>query len=178
MIQSWKQLSSKTVHENPWWKYQLDEFELPNGAKGEYHYMKTRGSVAIIAIDAGGKILLHRQYRYIFDRESLECPAGGIKPDQTPREAATAELAEEIGVRAKILEEVGSFAVGTGLLDDVVKVFIAKDLSFMTSEKDETEEFEHMRLSPEEIDTAIFRGEMWDGVSISAWAIAKLFFKK
>lgn len=177
MIQKWTKLSSEVFHENKWWKGIHDRFRLPNGKEGDYFYMSTPGGVAIIPIDNDGKILFLRQYRYIFDRESLECPAGGVKPGRSELETAKFELIEETGMRAGILKEVGGFAVGSGLLDEMAKVFIAKELSPAFAEKDETEEFEIVRLSPDEIDALILNGEIWDGFAISAWTIAKPHLK-
>ncbi|HBR80113.1 TPA: hypothetical protein DEA21_00455 [Candidatus Uhrbacteria bacterium] len=176
-IAKWTKLSSEVFHENKWWKGIHDRFRLPNGKEGDYYYMSTPGGVSIIPVDTDGKILFLRQYRYIFDQESLECPAGGVKPGNSELETAKAELIEETGKKAEFFDEVGRFAVGSGLLDEMTKVFVARNLSPAFAEKDETEEFELVRLTPEEVDEAILRGEIWDGFSISAWAIAKPYLK-
>ena len=43
-MKPYKQLSSKVMIENPWWRYCLDQIELPSGRPGEYHYVLTNGS--------------------------------------------------------------------------------------------------------------------------------------
>src|SRR5208283_655228 len=80
MLAHWKKLTSKIVHKNPWWNYHLDSFQIPNGVKGEYHYVHTEGSSLIIPVIDNGKIILVNQYRYLRDRESIEFPCGGVKP--------------------------------------------------------------------------------------------------
>jgi hypothetical protein len=38
---------------------------------------------------------------------------------------------------------------------------------------DETEEFERIALTPEELEARIISGVIWDGMTIAAWTIAK-----
>jgi len=178
MLQKWQKLSSEVFHENKWWQGIHDRFRLPNGKEGDYFYMDTPGAVMIIAVDDNGKILLHRQYRYLFDKVSLELPCGGIKPSQTVEEAALAELAEETGYSAKKLEKIGQFATANALMNEVGHVFLAQDLELSDAKKDETEDFESVRLTPEEIDEAIKTGEIWCGFTIIGWTLAKPYLKK
>jgi hypothetical protein len=57
--------------------------------------------------------------------------------------------------------------------DELCRVFIAKNLSEVTSTPDETEEFEIISLMPDEVDARITTGAIWDGMTIAAWNIAK-----
>ena len=38
-LKKWKKLDQKTVFNNDHWKYNLDNFEIEDGTKGEYHYV-------------------------------------------------------------------------------------------------------------------------------------------
>ena len=54
-LEPWKKISSEDKFKNPWWTYRLDKYQLPNGKKGEYHYMHTGGSCFMIPITEEGK---------------------------------------------------------------------------------------------------------------------------
>jgi len=172
MLQKWTKLSSEVFHENKWWQGIHDRFRLPNGKEGDYFYIKTPGGVLIVAQDSEGKILMHREYRYLIDKISLSFPGGGVKIGQSPLEAAVAELAEEVGVSGNI-KEVGFFAANCGLTDEIDKVFVASDLEPILAKKDETEDFELVRLSINEVEMAIANGEIWNAFDLAGWVIAK-----
>jgi hypothetical protein len=54
------------------------------------------------------------------------------------------------------------------------RVYIARELYPVASTPDETEQFELVPLTAAEIDAKIRAGEIWDGMSIAAWAIVKM----
>jgi ADP-ribose pyrophosphatase len=176
MLQKWQKISSEVFHENKWWKGIHDRFRLPNGKEGDYFYIKTSGGVLIVAQDSEGKILMHREYRYLIDKISLSFPGGGVKIGQSPLEAAVTELAEEVGVSGNI-KEVGFFAANCGLTDEIDKVFVASDLEPILAEKDETEDFELVRLSINEVEMAIINGEIWNAFDLAGWVVAKPYLK-
>ena len=78
MLSRWKKLTSKIIYTNPWWTYTLDSFQIPDGVKGEYHYVHSEGSSMIVPVMEDGKIILVNQYRYLGERESIEFPCGGV----------------------------------------------------------------------------------------------------
>jgi len=118
MIQSWKQLSSKTVHENPWWKYKRDVYEKPNGEPGDFFYGETPGFSMVVPVLEDGRLVLIRQYRYLEDKECIGFPGGGIKSNQTPLDTAKAELLEETGCLAHEFVKIGMFQPSPGFVKD------------------------------------------------------------
>jgi len=177
MVKKWLKLSSEVFHENKWWKGIHDRFRLPNGKEGDYFYMKTPGSVFVIPVDDDGKVIFIRQYRYVADKESLEFVAGGIKPGKTPEETAQAELAEEIGFVAGDLKEIGTFEPCNGLLSETCHVFVAKDLKSAVATPDETEQIVIEKYSIDEAEKIIVSGEVWDGMALASWVLAKPYLK-
>ena len=79
-------------------KARVDEVRLPNGKQASREVCEHVGGVGVLPIDRDGNIILVRQFRYPFDTETLEMPAG--KMDHGP------ENAEECGVR-ELAEETG-----------------------------------------------------------------------
>ena len=171
-LKKWKKISSKEIHKNPWWTYQLDEFELPNGKRGHYHIVNSGDSVVIIPILNNKKILTLKQYRYVNDFFSIEFPAGGVEKDSIEK-AAKKELIEEAGKEGD-LKKIGEFLPYNSRSNEITHVFIANNLTDSNSlDKDETEEFEYLELTPTEIDQYIAKGLITDGLSLGAWIIAK-----
>ncbi|MBI4599179.1 NUDIX hydrolase [Candidatus Uhrbacteria bacterium] len=173
MLHAWKRLSTQVRFRNPWWEYRIDRFQLKSGKQGEYHYMHTLGGVTVIPVTDEGRILCVSQYRYLLDRDSLEFPGGGIKLGQAPEEAARGELSEETGFEARTLRLIGTFATDAGLLDETGYVFLGTCLIPKPAAADETEEFELVSLLPEEVDSRIASGGLFNGYALAAWAIAK-----
>jgi ADP-ribose pyrophosphatase len=172
-MKPYRPISKTVVFRNRWWKYCLDQVELPSGKPGEYHYVLTNGSSMVVPVANDGKILLVRQYRYTGNRESIEFPCGGLKDGATYEEAAKDELVEETGFLPGEIVPVGSFNPCNGLLDEICRVYIARNLSYVGARPDETESFELLRLAMDEVDAWVRDGTIWDGMTLAAWALAK-----
>jgi ADP-ribose pyrophosphatase len=172
-LSKWKKLSQRELAKNPWWVYRQDTFMLPNGEVGDYFYVHTNGSSLVIPVLDDGMIVMVKQYRYLCDEESLEFPCGGVKAAGDFLSTAIHELAEEAGFASSDLQHVGQFNPFNGVTNEWCRVYIAKQLRNAEAQPDATEEFELQQLAPSEIDERIRSGEIWDGMSIAAWAIAR-----
>ncbi|MEM1271480.1 MAG: NUDIX hydrolase [Bacteroidota bacterium] len=172
-MKRWRQLSTEIVYQNPWWTYKRDRFQIPDGPAGTYHYVYTRGSAMMVPVDAEGRLVVVRQYRYLADRFSIEFPCGSIEEGKTSEEMADVELRQEAQVRAGTLRKVGQFNPYNGVTCEMCDVYLATDLEPAPLEADATEEFEILRLTPTELDAAIADGSLWDGMTIASWAIAR-----
>jgi ADP-ribose pyrophosphatase len=172
-LKSWKKLSGEVLFKNNWWEYKRDEVELPTRKKGEYHYVFTNGSSMVVPMMDDGRVLMVRQYRYLNDRESIEFPCGSVKDGSSHDETAWHELAEETGYSAGRLFMVGEFNPYNGVTPEMCHVYIARNLQHVGGTPDETEEFELLPLTAEEIEGRIRAGDIWDGMTIAAWSIVK-----
>ncbi|MGA7161562.1 MAG: NUDIX hydrolase [Bacteroidota bacterium] len=166
-------LTSKIIFTNPWWTYKLDSFQIPDGVRGEYHYVHTEGSSLIIPVMDDGNIILVNQYRYLRDKESVEFPCGGVKPGRTYDEMARLELEEETGYIAHSWKMAGEFNPFNGATDEMCKVFIARDLKFVRAKPEATEEFELLRVPPQMLDVMIADAKIWDGMTLAAWMLVR-----
>jgi 8-oxo-dGTP pyrophosphatase MutT (NUDIX family) len=87
-------------------------------------------SVAIVALDDQGRVLLIRQYRHPVGRVLWELPAGLLdKAGENPLEAARRELAEETGLQAAQWSELVAIHTSPGMTGEHVQIFTARDLS-------------------------------------------------
>src|SRR5690242_9521179 len=78
-----------------------DEVTLPNGHRTVLEIVHHPGGAAAVALDAGRRVCLLRQYRYVADGWVWELPAGKLESDEPPLSTAQRELVEEAGVSAR-----------------------------------------------------------------------------
>ena len=172
-LKSWKTLSREVKFKNHWWTYIVDKYVLPSGKEGEYHFVHTGGSVFIIPVLGNGKLLMVKQYRYLNERFSLEFPGGGVREEENPDEIAHKELIEETGFDGE-LEKIGIFNPFSGVTNEYCHVYIARNLRASDKEEpDASEEFELHEVSTSELEEKIGTNEIFSGMSLASWALAK-----
>jgi len=173
----WKTISSKVVHENPWYKIQKDDVVLPNGNTGEYFITKTDTKAAVFIVPVkNDKIVFTRQYRYVFDKWFIELPGGAVEVGEAYEDAVVKELREETGYVADTISEVGTFIPVSGYLDELVHVFIAKDLQFVGQKLEATEDgMEILEIAISDAYRMIENEEIIDGQTIASLVLAKKY---
>ncbi len=169
----WKTLSSKVLVKYRKWDYVEDEVELPSGKQITYQYIKSPGSVTIVALNDDGDLIVVHEYRYLLNDESLELPAGMVDEGMTPLETAHKELAEEVGLKAEFMECVGKAIVATGSVQGMAYVFIARGLTPIEKAPEETEQIEIQTMSPRAFDQAVAQGGVMASHVLIAWALVR-----
>jgi 8-oxo-dGTP pyrophosphatase MutT (NUDIX family) len=178
----WKTLSTKTAYENPWFFVTDSKVVRPDGKRGTYSVLHTRGgsrSVYIIPIDDKGRTLLHYKYRYPTKTWSWEIPAGGVNDGESPLTAAKRELVEESGLTAKRWAKLGEYQAQVGISSEWMHVFLARELA-RTKATGQLEEgiVKEKFVTFAEALSMINRHEMTDSQSISSLTLAALYLKK
>lgn len=168
--------STRLKYKNPWWEYIVDEYILPNGKLGEYHYVKTPGSCFIIPIDNDNRFYMVRQFRYLNRKYSIEFPGGGMKVGLSAEENAIIELQEEAGLKSDSIKLISEFNPYNGVTSEICSVFLATELTKTIATPEEAEEIEIIKLTEDEIINKIVNYEIWDGMTLSAWSL--YFFQK
>jgi len=103
-------------------------------------------SVVLVAVESG-ELVLVRQSRPGSNSRTLELPSGKLENGETPVEAAARELAEECGLAAEQLSEIGTFWAAPGYSTELVHVFEAAGLGEADpAELDDDEDIEVKRL--------------------------------
>jgi ADP-ribose pyrophosphatase len=136
------------------------------------------GIVVIVALVPPDRVLLLRQYRHAVDADLWEVPAGtlhGREEDgrvvatESPVECAARELEEETGWIAGDLEQLGTCHPMPGMTDEVLHVFVARNLSPGRQALDPGEMISEVRPVPlAALPDMVARGEITDGKTIVA----------
>lgn len=137
-----KPLSSRLVYDGRLLRVHEDRVRLPNGRESGREYIRHPGAAAVLALPDDRTVLLVRQYRYPVDRVCVELPAGKLDPGETPLTAAGRELAEETGYSAADWQSLGLLHPTFAYSDEVIHLFLARDLTRGTPCQDADESLE------------------------------------
>ena len=163
-----RRLSSRRIYTGKVLSLDVDEVEEPGGVHARREVVRHSGSVAVLAIQDDGKIVLVRQYRYPVDDFVWELPAGRLDPGESPEQAAQRELQEEIGFKAGRLQEMVFFHTTPGFCDESMHVFRATALLASKAQGDEDERIEVQAFTLSDLGAMIDRGEIREGKTLVA----------
>ena len=125
-------------------------------------------AVVLVPVDAGGRLLMVRQYRHPTGKWLLELPAGGVdERDATPEEAAQRELREETGHRGT-LTRIGGMFLAPGYSEEYQHIYAATDLVEDALPTDEDEDLVLERISLDDALRFVDEGIICDAKSIAA----------
>lgn len=132
-----ERIAGEVVFEGRMLRLERDIVSLPNGLEASREVVRHPGAVGIVALQ-DQHILLVRQYRYAVSQETLEIPAGKLDAQEQPLDCALRELREETGYRGT-MEHISSFYTTPGFTDEVIHLFLARDLVWdpLTPDEDE-----------------------------------------
>jgi ADP-ribose pyrophosphatase len=107
-----------------------DEIETPDGDRARRDYLVHVGSVAVVAIDERGRVVLVRQYRHAVGGELWELPAGLVDvPGEELPAVARRELAEEADLTAERLDLLLDLHPSPGVSDEKIRIYLARQLA-------------------------------------------------
>jgi ADP-ribose pyrophosphatase len=124
------------------------------------------GAVTILPLVAPDRVCLIRNYRAGVDQTLLELPAGTLEPGEDPRNTALRELEEETGYRAQHMELLCEFYTSPGVLDELMRLYVATDLTSGPQHLDEGEEIETQLVEWDECLRMVEQGVIRDGKSL------------
>lgn len=173
MVQQDKDLIEEAVSSEEIYKGKIvhlfcDTVRLPNGKEATREVIRHVGAAAVVPLTDEGNVILVRQYRYPFAQVMLEIPAGKLDVGENPIDCAKRELIEETGYDAKEFVYLGAFYPSVAMLNEVIHLFLAKNMTMRETNLDE-DEFLHVEQRPlSEVVEAVMRGEIPDGKTQTA----------
>jgi len=120
--------TTRLIYEGRVVKLGIESLTLPNGVALELEVARHPGGAAIVALDEHDRICMLRQYRHAGGGWLWELPAGKLEPGETAGTTAARELAEEAGLYAGNWEELGEILTTPGFCDEVIHLFLARNL--------------------------------------------------
>ncbi|MEJ5307813.1 MAG: NUDIX hydrolase [candidate division WOR-3 bacterium] len=155
-----------------------DTVILPSGRESVREVVLHRGSVAVIPFDEKtDSVFFVKQYRYPFKKDMIELPAGTLEDDEDPVEAANRELSEEIGFVSNNIQKLKSIASSPGFLNEVLHIFLARDLVEKEKEKDFDENIQVLKIKRADIKKFILKESIIDGKTLAALLLWEFFEK-
>jgi ADP-ribose pyrophosphatase len=165
-------LSSKQMFSGNLLKLRVDEVLLPNGRKSTREIVEHPGAVAVVAITENDEVLMVRQYRKAIERELLEIPAGKLEEGESREVCVERELMEETGYFPNELTYLTSFYTSPGFSNEILHLFIAKNLIKKSRDADFDEYLQAEKVPFEEAINKIRTGEIVDSKTITGLLLA------
>jgi len=154
-------VESETVHRGRYLEFRVDTIERADGSRGRRDVVGHPGAVAVLALDARGRLLLVRQWRIPARQALLEIPAGTLDIEdggtEDPDVAVRRELEEETGHRATTWRRLASFWTAPGFASELMHLYLATGLDGVADDDDRLtpDEDERLELSRVTIDEAL-----------------------
>lgn len=140
-----KVIRSETIYQGKLFDVKVDTVEV-EGRSLRREIVVHRGAVAIVPIDADGKVIMVRQYRSGSHQSHLELPAGGLDTGEAPEDAARRELQEEIGQYPDELIRLGGYWVAAAYNTEYITIYLCRVMhaSQLRADSDEYIDIERM----------------------------------
>jgi ADP-ribose pyrophosphatase len=140
-----------------------EEHVLPDGRRSAYEIIRHPGGAAVLPVLPDGNVVLLRQFRPTIGASLWEIPAGRLDAGETPEICARRELEEEAGYMAGRLEKIAEMLPAVGYSDELIHLFLARDLTSVPSAPEGDEYIEAVPLPLREALAMVRRGEIRDG---------------
>jgi 8-oxo-dGDP phosphatase len=167
-------VATDLVYSGRVWDVRSDTVRYGDG-EAVRQYVAHPGAAAVVALDDEDRVVLIQQYRHPIRSRDWEIPAGLLDvAGEPPIETAHRELAEEVDLVAGDMRPLIAIHTTPGGNDEVVHIFLARDLSpapqaFARSEEEADMRVE--RVSLDEVVTAVLEGRLRNGI-LAAGALA------
>ena len=143
-----------------------DTVRLASGKPAVREVVRHPGGAVVVPVLGDGRIVLVRQFRYALGKYILELPAGKLDSRRNPLETVRLELEEEAGYAAREISHEFSFYSTPGISDEIIHLFVARDLDPVERRPEEGEHITVESYSAEECIERIATGEIADGKTI------------
>lgn len=163
--EAWQTTATSTPFTGNKTSVRTDVVVMPDGSTVNRDYQVHPGSVAVVALDEQGRVLVINQYRHPVRQKLWEIPAGLLDvPGENPLHAAQRELYEEAHVKAEDWRVLTDVYTSPGGCDEAVRIFLARGLSEAEGERFEVSEeeadMELARVPLSELVNGILAGEL------------------
>ena len=164
--------TSKLIYQGRVLQLGIDSLTLPNGKAVELEVLRHPGGAAIVALNRQDQVCLLRQYRHAAGGWLWELPAGKLEADESPQATAERELVEEAGLEASRWDTLGKVIVSPGFCDEVIHLYLARDLTVVPAQPEEDELFEVHWIALEQALQQVYDGTLLDAKTMLGLTMA------
>lgn len=173
-------LEEKTIKKNYVYNGKIinvrcDDAELPDGNPCIREVVEHPGGVCIAAVTDNNELIFERQFRYPYMDILLELPAGKLERGEDSLLAGKRELLEETGYEAEEYESLGKFYPSCGYTEEIIYLYLAKNLKFKGQKLDEDEFINIEKIPLEKAVQMVVNNEIPDGKTQTA--VLKTYFR-
>lgn len=148
------------------WRLRVYSLIQPDGAVVEKGSIEHPGAVILVPLNDANEVLMLRQYRRSLDDVIIELPAGTRGWNEEWLACAQRELREETGYRAQTLVELGDVWPAPGYSDEVMRFYLAQNLTPDPLPSDFDEDITLEALPLPELAAMALDGRLQDAKSI------------
>ncbi len=156
-------IASNHIHKGRVIDVSSERLKYSDGREHEIDFVRHPGAAAMVAVDDTGRVCLVRQYRHGVADFLWEIPAGKLDRGEAPEVCAVRELSEEAGVTARRWESLGLYIPAPGIFNEVIHMYLARDLEVGPPTPDSDEELELKWMPLDEAIGRVLKGEWNDG---------------
>ena len=123
--------STEVVYENRWMRVREDRLERADGSPGLYSVVEKRPAAVILPLHDDGSVTLVEQWRHPVGERFWELPQGALdgEAEAEPEQIARTELAEETGLRAGSMRQLGRLYFAYGISNQYFDAWLATGLT-------------------------------------------------
>jgi ADP-ribose pyrophosphatase len=161
-------LSSQTIYSGKVVQLKLDRVAEPGGVLATREVVCHPGSVVVLPHLPDGRVVMVRQYRYPTRQWLWELVAGGMEPEESPREGACRELLEETGYRARTFKLLFDFYPSPGFLSERMFLVEARGLTLAKAQPEIDERIQVGRFTRAQLLKMLRRKQIRDAKTLVA----------
>jgi ADP-ribose pyrophosphatase len=169
----WERVETREVAAYEMFRVREDRSRSPrDGRLHTFHVAESPGGVAVIALDAGGRVVMVEQFRHGPRRVGLELPSGVVDDGENPLDAAARELREETGYAGSLPERLGCVELNPSWQSTQVEVVLIRGVSRSHDpDPDAGEDIRVRLLSTAELSRRVRAGGVDAGATLAALAL-------
>lgn len=163
-----EKISGKEIYNGRILKLENDIVRLSNGKEAQREVVRHSGGACVLAVNGNNELYLVKQFRYPFDTELYEIPAGKINENEDPFECAKRELKEETGATAQNWTFLGEMIPTPAYCSEKIYIYAAENLELGQSKLDEDEFLDVIKIPFSEAYEKVKKNEIKDAKTVFA----------